>query len=452
MTHIHIVGICGTFMGGVAKLALEKGFRVSGCDSQVYPPMSDQLAAMGVELREGYLPEHLDELQPSQILIGNALSRGNPLIEAILNRNLPYTSGPEWLAREILRGRWVLAVAGTHGKTTTSSLLAWILDQAGLAPGFLIGGVPENFGTSARLGDGSCFVVEADEYDTAFFDKRSKFVHYHPRTLVLNNLEFDHADIFDNLAAIKNQFHHLIRTVPGTGGLIVNAQDANLAEVLAMGVWTPVERFAAAGGGCEWTVEQPVSRRGTLRIRGPATRDVCAEWLLPAGYNALNAVAAVAAAGHAGIDPMDAAPALGSFRSVKRRLEHIAEINGVSIFDDFAHHPTAVRETLEALAGEPVPGRVFCVFEPRSNTMRRGIQREALGRALALADTAIIYQAPEMTWDARELQGKTIVVLDQTQDIIERLRNDCRAGDRVVIMSNGGFENLTKRLVDHLSA
>jgi len=450
MKHVHIVGVCGTFMGGVAKLAAAEGFRVSGCDSQVYPPMSDQLASSGVELRDGYLPEHLDELQPDEVIIGNALSRGNPLVEAILDRGLPYESGPAWLAREVLRDRWVLAVAGTHGKTTTSSLLAWILDQEGLDPGFLIGGVPENFGVSARPGSGECFVVEADEYDTAFFDKRSKFVHYHPRTLVLNNLEFDHADIFDDLGAIQRQFHHLVRTVPGRGRIIVNGRDANLQAVLDMGCWTPVERVGPPDSDCDWTVTYPASAAGAFRLRGPEGLDLQYDWRVPAAYNAWNAAGALAAARHAGVAPADAAPAIQSFRSVKRRLEQVASVDGVTIIDDFAHHPTAVGQTLEALREPGRSGRLICVFEPRSNTMRRGVQRRALGRALALADQAIVFQSPEMQWDAAELRSDSIVVLDDTQEIIEHLSRQCRPGDRIVIMSNGGFENLTRRLVEHL--
>jgi len=450
MTHIHIAGICGTFMGGVAKLATEKGFRVSGCDSQVYPPMSGQLANLGVELRDGYLAAHLDELQPDLVVIGNALSRGNPFIEAVLNAGLPYTSGPEWLAREILADRWVLAVAGTHGKTTTSSLLAWILDQAGLAPGFLIGGVPENFGVSARLGSGGCFVVEADEYDTAFFDKRSKFVHYRPRTLVLNNLELDHVDIFDNLQAIQRQFHHLIRTVPGTGRLIVNGGDDNLGGVLDMGCWTPLERFGAPGSGHPWTVELTEPAGGGFRLRGPGAIDVQLEWRIPAEYNAWNAAAALAAARHAGVPPGRAAGAVAAFRSVKRRMEQVASINGITVIDDFAHHPTAVRGTIQALRDRPGVKRLVCVFEPRSNTMRRGVHRRELGEALALADEAVVYQSPQMQWDARELHGESIVVLYDTGGIVEHLYHTCRSGDCIVVMSNGGFEGIIERLVDRL--
>lgn len=446
MTHVHIVGICGTFMGGIARLAKELGFRVSGCDSRIYPPMSDQLAAMGIELRDGYLPGHLDELSPDRVIIGNALSRGNPLIERILNDNLPYCSGPEWLASEVLRDRWVLAVAGTHGKTTVSSLLAWILDQAGLAPGFLIGGVPENFGVSARLGSGECFVVEADEYDTAFFDKRSKFVHYRPRTLVLNNLEFDHADIFDDLDAIMRQFHHLIRTVPGSGRLIVNGSDDNLRRVLDAGCWTPVEYFGGAGNGWSAALEDG---SGAFTVRDPAGVDVRFTWRLMADYNVMNATAALAAAHHAGVSPVDARPAIASFRSVKRRLETVAQTGGVTVYDDFAHHPTAVRRTLSALRST-TGGRVVCILEPRSNTMRMGVQKHALRDALALADSVFVHDSPEIGWDAHELENESVVVLSDTGEIIERVADQVRPDDRIVVMSNGGFENLTRRLVERL--
>ncbi len=434
-------------MGGVAKLAKELGFRVSGCDSRIYPPMSDQLAALGIELREGYLPGHLDELKPDRVVIGNALSRGNPLVERILDDDLPYYSGPEWLATEVLRGRWVLAVAGTHGKTTTSSLLAWILDQAGLSPGFLIGGVPENFGTSARLGDGACFVVEADEYDTAFFDKRSKFVHYHPRTLVLNNLEYDHADIFDDLDAIIRQFHHLIRTVPGGGRLIVNGNDDNLRRVLDLGCWTPAQYFGETGQ--DWSPAAAGHPPGTFSLRGPGGIEVLYHWRLMADYNILNATAALAAAHHAGVQPADARQAIETFKSVKRRLEVVAEVDGITVFDDFAHHPTAIRGTLSALAS-PRGGRLVCILEPRSNTMRLGVHKDALREALALADSAFVFQSPEIQWDVHELETASVVVVNDTAAIIERVLAEIRPGDRIVIMSNGGFEDLTRRLVERL--
>lgn len=451
MTHVHVIGICGTFMGGVAKLATELGFQVSGCDSQVYPPMSEQLSRIGVELRDGYLPQHLTELRPDQIIIGNALSRGNPLVETVLNDNLPYCSGPEWLAREVLKRRWVLAVAGTHGKTTTSSLLTWILDQAGMEPGFLIGGVPENFGISARLGGGSCFVVEADEYDTAFFDKRSKFVHYHPLTLILNNLEYDHADIFNDLDAIIRQFHHLVRTVPGKGRIIANGEDNNINKLIKLGCWTPIEWFGRNGFGYDWSVELPRSQADEFRLKGPECVDEQYEWQLMAEYNVLNAAAALAAAYHVGVRPGDTRSAIRSFRSVKRRMQKVTEVNGVTMYDDFAHHPTAVRQTLAALRHNQDDGRIICIFEPRSNTMRMGVQIDALREALTLADRVLVYQSPEVNWDARELENESVVIVDNTAAIIEYICRDSRPGDRIVIMSNGGFENLTQRLLDRLT-
>jgi len=448
LTHVHIAGVCGTFMGGVARLATELGYRVSGSDTGVYPPMSDQLAELGVELREGYLAEHICALRPDQVIIGNALSRGNPLVEKVLNDRLPYCSGPEWLARHVLAGRRVMAVAGTHGKTTTSSLLAWILDQADMEPGFLIGGVPANFGVSARLGSGACFVVEADEYDTAFFDKRSKFVHYRPDILALNNLEFDHADIFDDLAAVMRQFHHLVRTVPGTGRLIVNGDDGNLESLLEMGCWTPVERFG--GPGNDWQVS---GGAGELLLRPPGGAEALEyQWTLKADYNAWNAAAALAAASHAGAPPASAGPALTSFRSVKRRLELVARKAGATVYDDFAHHPTAVEKTIKALAAEGGGGRVICIFEPRSNTMKMGVQRQALNKALRLADRAFVYRSPDLQWDAGELAAETVVVLPDTGAIIEQVCRILEPGDCIVVMSNGGFEDLTRRLVARLAA
>jgi UDP-N-acetylmuramate: L-alanyl-gamma-D-glutamyl-meso-diaminopimelate ligase len=342
----------------------------------------------------------------------------------------------------------VLAVAGTHGKTTTSSLLAWILDQAGMDPGFLIGGVPENFGTSARLGGGRCFVVEADEYDTAFFDKRSKFVHYHPRTLVLNNLEFDHADIFNDLEAIVRQFHHLVRTVPGNGRLIVNGEDANLATVLDRGCWTPVERFGLDDPRHDWRVS-PIP--GGFRLTGPGGTELRYDWSLMAPYNALNAAAALAAASHAGVRPEQAKTAIRSFQSVKRRLELVTRARGATLYDDFAHHPTAIRDTLDALRAGDGGNRILCVFEPRSNTMRMGVQKDALRDALHRADLALVYDSPEIKWNAAELADDSIVVIDSTSGLIDRVCEEVKAGDRIIVMSNGGFENLTRRLAERLN-
>src|SRR5215212_4713662 len=395
--HIHILGICGTFMGGLAALAREAGHTVTGCDANVYPPMSDQLRALGIDLIEGYGADQL-KLAPDQYVVGNAITRGNPLIEAILDAGAAYTSGPQWLADHVLPGRHVLAVAGTHGKTTTTGMLAWILEAAGQAPGFLIGGVPGNFGVSARLGKlepSAPFVIEADEYDTAFFDKRSKFVHYRPRTAILNNLEFDHADIFEDLAAIERQFHHLVRTVPGQGRLVVNARDEALQRVLAMGCWSDVQRFGARK-------EAP----GMLRARGePHAFDVLrgglkvarVEWPLLGEHNQLNALAAIAAAEHVGIAPEESARALGEFRNVRRRLELRGTAGGVAVYDDFAHHPTAMRTTIEGLRRKVGDARILAVFEPRSNTMKLGAMKAQLPWALEEADLSFCYSGG-LTW------------------------------------------------------
>lgn len=379
--HIHILGVCGTFMAGVALLARAAGHRVSGCDAGVYPPMSTQLAEAGIALREGYAPEQLAEFQPDMVVVGNVMSRGRPIVEALLNSRRPYVSGPAWLAEHVLRDRQVLAVAGTHGKTTTSSLLAWILESAGLEPGFLIGGIPANFGVSARLGTAPCFVVEADEYDTAFFDKRSKFVHYRPHTLILNNLEFDHADIFPDLAAIQRQFHHLLRTVPGNGRIIANGQDANLDEVLAMGCWTPVEQF----GSGDWEAQEIAPDGGSFTVveRGEVRGQ--AEWTQLGRHNVHNALAAVAAARHIGVPVAAALAALRDFQGVKRRLELRGSVDGITVYDDFAHHPTAIATTLAGLRARVGSQPIIAVLEPRSNTMKLGVFKDSLAPALAVA-------------------------------------------------------------------
>src|SRR5689334_13668414 len=410
--HLHILGICGTFMGGLAALARESGHRVTGCDANVYPPMSEQLAALGIDLIEGYGADQL-ALAPDLFVIGNALTRGNPLVEAILDANVAYTSGPQWLADHVLAGRHVLAVAGTHGKTGTTAMLAWILERAGAAPGFLIGGVPLDFGVSARLGAASApFVIEADEYDTAFFDKRSKFVHYRPRTAILNNLEFDHADIFEDLAAIERQFHHLVRTVPRHGRLVVNARDEALQRVLAMGCWSEVQRFGARK-------EEP----GMLRARGePHAFDVLrgslkiarVEWSLIGEHNQLNALAAIGAAEHAGAAPAEAAQALSSFTSVRRRLELRGTVNDIAVYDDFAHHPTAIRTTVDGLRRKVGRARILAAFEPRSNTMKLGAMKAQLPWALEEADLAFCHSGG-LGWDAAEAlkpMGAQAVVCD----------------------------------------
>ncbi len=449
--HLHILGICGTFMGGLALLARGLGYRVSGSDANVYPPMSSQLEAAGIRLHEGYRPENL-EPTPDQVVVGNALSRGNPAVEFMLDRGLSYTSGPQWLAEHVLPGRWVLAVSGTHGKTTTASMLAQILEFAGLEPGFLIGGVPEDFGVSARLGEGGVFVVEADEYDTAFFDKRSKFVHYRPRTLVINNLEFDHADIFVDLAMIQRQFHHLVRTVPGSGRVIAPASDPAVQQVLDMGCWTPVERFSASPGAT-WQVapKSPDWSRFEVLWRGESQG--VAAWMLHGRHNAANALAAVAAAHHAGVAPAQALTALAEFHSVKRRMELRGEVKGVSLYDDFAHHPTAIRFTLEGLRERAGTARIIAVLEPRSNTMRMGVYADRLADALRSADHVLLHAPPDLGWDASAAVaplGDRAQAVSSVAALIERVVEIARPGDQVVVMSNGGFEGIHGRLQDAL--
>jgi UDP-N-acetylmuramate: L-alanyl-gamma-D-glutamyl-meso-diaminopimelate ligase len=449
---IHILGICGTFMGGVALLARQAGHEVSGSDANVYPPMSIQLQAHGISLCEGYRPEDITD-EVDQVVIGNAMSRGNPMVEYVLNNNIPYTSGPQWLSENVLSNRWVLAVAGTHGKTTTSSMLAWILEFAGLNPGFLIGGIPGNFGLSARFGDYPFFVVEADEYDTAFFDKRSKFVHYQPRTCVLNNLEFDHADIFENLDAIKKQFHHLVRTVPSEGKLIVNGAEQNLQGVLDMGCWTPVEKFAPENQA--WSISD-CSENGetfTVCVDGKPAGKV--SWDMHGAYNRMNALAAIAAARHAGVPVKDACEALAEFKGIKRRQEVRGVVAGITIYDDFAHHPTAIEETLSAINEIRKPGhRIIAVLEPRSNTMRMGVHKSAMMEALQGADDIVLYQPQGLDWDLSELvegSDTPAQVFDSTQAIIDYVCDHANAGDHVLIMSNGGFEAIHARMLDALN-
>jgi len=446
--HVHILGICGTFMGGVAALARESGHTVTGSDRNVYPPMSTQLENLGIRITQGYDAEQL-EPAPDCVVVGNVMSRGQPVVEAMLDRGLEFSSGPEWLARHVLAERWVLAVAGTHGKTTTSSLLAWILDDAGLDPGFLIGGVPRNFGVSARFGSAPFFVVEADEYDTAFFDKRSKFVHYRPQTLILNNLEFDHADIFPDLAAIQRQFHHLIRTVPGRGKIVHNAADERLDQVLAMGCWTPLEGFSVLGGGGDWQVQMRESGRGFDILRGEQD---CGglDWHLPGPHNAENALAALLAARHAGVPPDSALDALSRFSGVARRMELRGEVGGIRVYDDFAHHPTEIGRTLEGVRQRVGKRRVIAVLEPRSNTMRMGAHRHTLAPALASADRAYLFRPPDLGWelgDVAQRAGIPTSVLDDVDALVVQLVSDLRPGDHVVIMSNGGFGGLPAKLL-----
>ncbi|GBE10038.1 UDP-N-acetylmuramate:L-alanyl-gamma-D-glutamyl-meso-diaminopimelate ligase [bacterium BMS3Abin12] len=451
---IHILGICGTFMGGLALLARAQGHEVRGSDANVYPPMSSQLARAGIGLCEGYRPDHLQP-DPDLVIIGNALARGNPAVEYILDRGLPYTSGPQWLAEHVLRDRWVLAVAGTHGKTTTAGVLAWILERAGLQPGFLIGGVPVNFAESARLGAGRCFVVEADEYDSAFFDKRSKFVHYRPGILVLNNLEFDHADIFPDLAAIERQFHHLVRTVPSTGRILCRGGDVHLQAVLEMGCWTPVERFALEDEdpGAEWTARDLAPDGARFRVCRGAECTAPVSWPLLGRHNVANALAAVAAAVHAGVALERAVEYLGAFRGIHRRLELRGEVNGVRVYDDFAHHPTAIAATLEGLRRHIGRSRLIALLEPRSNTMRMGVQRDRLAAALERADRVLFYRTPGLAWDPQAALaplGERAEVFDEVQAMIDRVAARARPGDCVVVMSNGGFAGIHERLLGAL--
>ncbi|MBU2738346.1 UDP-N-acetylmuramate:L-alanyl-gamma-D-glutamyl-meso-diaminopimelate ligase [Acidithiobacillus concretivorus] len=446
--HIHVLGICGTFMGGVALLARAAGHQVTGSDTHTYPPMSDLLAREGIVVHEGYDLAQLNPA-PDLVIIGNALSRGNPCVEAVLDRQIPYDSGPAWLSREILASRWVLAVAGTHGKTTTTSILTWILQEAGLNPGFLIGGEALNFGISARLTDSPFFVIEADEYDTAFFDKRSKFVHYHPRTLILNNLEYDHADIFPNLEAIITQFHHLLRTVPGKGALIVNAAAPALQQVLDKGCWTPVQRFS---GGGDWQVqlESLDGRRFGIVEQGQRRGQV--EWDTAGVFNAENALAAVLAARHAGV-PIDVGiAALRSFRGVRRRLELRGTAAGVSVYDDFAHHPTAIAATIAALRGQMgASGRLIAVLEPRSNTMKLGIHQQTLADSLQGADRAFVFAPADIGWDVRAALAGTAQVSPDMDDLLQQILDELQAGDQVLVMSNGAFAGIHGRLLAALA-
>jgi len=449
--HIHILGICGTFMGGLAALAREAGHKVTGCDANVYPPMSEQLRALDIDLVEGFGAEQMS-FKPDVYVVGNVVTRGNALMEAVLDAGAPYTSGPQWLAEQVLPGRHVLAVAGTHGKTTTTSMLAWMLDQAGLQPGFLVGGVPLNFGVSARLGQGKAFVIEADEYDTAFFDKRSKFVHYRPRTAILNNLELDHADIFADLAAIETQFHHLVRTVPASGRLVVNARDEALQRVLARGCWSEVQRFGTRK-------EEP----GGLRARGePHAFDVLrgslkiarVDWQLLGEHNQLNALAALAAAEHAGVAPEAAAASLTGFENVRRRLELCGEAGGVKVYDDFAHHPTAMRTTVDGLRRKVGLERILAVFEPRSNTMKLGAMKAQLPWALEEADLSFCLQG-DYGWSAQDALaplGEHAVVADSVDKLVAEVAKAAMPGDHVLCMSNGGFGGIHAKLLAALQA
>jgi UDP-N-acetylmuramate: L-alanyl-gamma-D-glutamyl-meso-diaminopimelate ligase len=447
MMHLHILGICGTFMGGLAVLAREAGHKVTGCDANVYPPMSTQLESQGIELIEGFAADQV-ELAPDVFVIGNVITRGNPLMEAILERGLRYISGPQWLRENVLQGRWVMAVAGTHGKTTTSAMLAWILHHAGLNPGFLIGGVPQNFGVSARSSDTPFFVIEADEYDTAFFDKRSKFVHYPARTAILNNLEFDHADIFSDLAAIETQFHHFVRVLPRNGLVVSNARAAALERVLARECWTPVERFDSQDG---WDAEGDDSDFAVLWQGTHAGR---VTWTLQGAHNRANALAAIAAARHAGVTTAQAVDALSRFESVKRRMETRGTVRGITVYDDFAHHPTAIETTLAGLRAKVDGARIIAVIEPRSNTMKLGVMKQALPGSLAAADLVFCY-SKGLTWDAGEaLQplGAKAQVEESLDALVVAIVRASRPGDHVLVMSNGGFGGIHEKLLDALTA
>ena len=453
--HVHVIGICGTFMGGIAALARAAGHRVTGSDTNVYPPMSSQLEALGIALIDGYDPSQLD-IAPDIVLVGNVMSRGNPLIERLLDSGLAFTSGPQWLAENLLRGREVVAIAGTHGKTTTASMLAWILDRAGRAPGFLIGGMPANFGLSARAGEGPAFVIEADEYDTAFFDKRAKFVHYHPRHLVLTNLEFDHADIYPDLAAIQRQFHHLMRTVPGSGRVTWNAADPALAGMLAMGCWTPRVGFARAPvTGADWQIRLLEADGSAFEVLHCERMAAIVRWPLIGLHNAENGLAAIAAAHGLGVEPAQAAVALADFQGVRRRLELCGEVRGIRVYDDFAHHPTAVATTIDGLRRRDGGRRIVAVLEPRSNTMRLGHHRAGLTTALAGADRVWLYQPTGLGWNLGEIAGSLggkAAVADDLPTLVAALTAELKSGDEVLIMSNGGFGGLHEKLLQALRA
>ncbi len=449
--HIHILGICGTFMGGIALLARAMGHEVSGSDANVYPPMSTQLEEQGIRLMEGYDASHLQPA-PDCVVIGNAMSRGNPAVEYVLDKGLPYTSGPQWLSEHVLQGRWVLAVAGTHGKTTTASILAWLLEDNGLKPGFLIGGIPKNFGLSARMGEIPFFVVEADEYDTAFFDKRSKFVHYRPRTAILNNLEFDHADIFADLNAIKTQFHHLVRTIPASGLIIAPHKDEAINDVLQRGCWSEVESLGESKDG--WTTEDITEDASQFRVLLKGKEQGIVNWSLMGQHNKLNALAAIAAARHVGITPAHSIDSLSRFESIKRRMELRGKVKGITVYDDFAHHPTAIKFTLEGLRKQVGNERILAVLEPRSNTMRMGVHAKTLGSSLDKADRVYVFKPNGVDGQvdhAVSHRPDSGWVFDDTQQLIETLVMQSQSGDHILVMSNGGFENIHERLLKALT-
>ncbi|AAZ26020.1 UDP-N-acetylmuramate:L-alanyl-gamma-D-glutamyl-meso-diaminopimelate ligase [Colwellia psychrerythraea] len=464
--HLHILGICGTFMGGIAAIAKQLGFKVSGSDANVYPPMSTQLEQLGIELMSGYQVDNFSD-DIDLVIVGNAMSRGNPMVEYMLDRNIPYTSGPQWLLENVLKDRWVLAVSGTHGKTTTSSMLAWILEYAHMSPGFLIGGVPQNFSSSARLGDTPFFVIEADEYDSAFFDKRSKFVHYRPRTLVINNLEFDHGDIFNDLSDIQKQFHHLIRMVPSNGLILSPANEEAITETLAMGCWTPTEfsngelqQDEPSDAG--WQVEKLNAQGSEFIVKFNGKEQGVVKWDLIGDFNIDNAVMAIAAARHAGVPSAVSIEALAEFINTKRRFELRGIVNNISVYDDFAHHPTAIAKTLAGVRAklsqqeseQEQVGRIFAVLEPRSNTMRSGVHKESLPKSLIDADQVFIYQGEQVTWSVSDLikQCKPACqVEDNVERLVESIAQQAQAGDIIVVMSNGGFADIHNKLLNRLA-
>jgi len=461
MKHIHILGICGTFMGGIAAIAKQLGYRVSGCDTHVYPPMSTQLEQLGIELMQGYSVAHLSD-EPDMVIVGNAMSRGNAMVEHILDRNLAYTSGPQWLLEHVLKDRWVVAVSGTHGKTTTSSMITWILEYAGMQPGYLIGGVPQNFASSARLGESPFFVIEADEYDTAFFDKRSKFVHYHPRTLVINNMEFDHGDIFNDLSDIQLQFHHLIRMVPSNGLILSPKNEQAISDTLAKGCWTSTEFSYDAVNVTEqrslsldgWQAKKLMAdgSRFIVSFKGDVQGTVC--WNLIGDFNIDNGLMAIAAARHAGITTAVAIDALNEFINTKRRLELRGTVNDIRVFDDFAHHPTAIEKTLAGIRANVGDKRIIAVLEPRSNTMKSGVHKERLPVSLTLADQVFIYQGEEVKWSVEQLIDdccQPCEVDDDIDQLVTKVSAYTQAGDTIVVMSNGGFGGIHQKLLDALA-
>ena len=453
--HLHILGICGTFMGGIAALAKQLGFRVTGCDAQVYPPMSTQLEQLGIELMQGYKIEHFDE-EPDLVIVGNAMSRTNVMVEYMLDRNIPYTSGPQWLLENVLRDRWVLAVSGTHGKTTTSSMLTWILEYAQLSPGFLIGGVPQNFECSARLGNAPFFVIEADEYDTAFFDKRSKFVHYRPRTLVINNLEFDHGDIFDDLSDIQRQFHHLIRMVPSNGLILSPHNETAINETLAMGCWTPTQKSGISSG---WQAKKIIPDGSEFIVTLNNEEQGRVKWALIGDFNIDNALMAIAAARHAGVPSHIAIEALAEFVNTKRRLELKGVANNIKVYDDFAHHPTAIAKTLAGVRAQietqKTQGRVIAVLEPRSNTMKSGVHKESLPRSLHEADQVFIYQGDQVKWSVSDLIAscnQPCIVKEDIHQLVNEISAYAKGGDSIVVMSNGSFESIHEKILNSINS